>query len=64
MKKIKKVKDTILKYLHIGIYVKISASYVKRWISVDRQTNTHIHKKDTHWVKTEEIFFTAMLFIF
>ena len=28
--KMKKVKDTILSYLHIDIYVKISASYVKR----------------------------------
>ena len=25
-----KVKDTILRYFHIGIYVKISDSYVKR----------------------------------
>ena len=28
--KSKKVKDTILRYFHIGIYVKISDSYVKR----------------------------------
>ena len=28
--KFKKVKDTILRYFHIGIYVKISDSYVKR----------------------------------
>ena len=31
MQKFKKVKNTILSYSHIGIYVKISASYVKRW---------------------------------
>ena len=28
--KIKKVKDTILRYFDIGIYVKISDSYVKQ----------------------------------
>ena len=27
----KEVKDTILRYLRRGVYVKISASYVKRW---------------------------------
>ena len=26
----KNVKDTILRYFHVGIYVKISDSYVKR----------------------------------
>ena len=29
-KKIEKLKDTIFRYLHIGIYVKNSDSYVKR----------------------------------
>ena len=28
---IKKAQDTILRYLHKGIYVNISVSYVKRW---------------------------------
>ena len=28
--KFKKVKDTILRYFHVGMYVKISDSYVKR----------------------------------
>ena len=34
-----------MRYLHIGIYVKISASYVKQWRlqSTNRQTNTQTH---------------------
>ena len=28
--KFEKVKDSILRYFHVGIYVKISDSYVKR----------------------------------
>ena len=47
--KSKKVKDTILRYFHIGIYVEISASSVKRWslLSDDRQTNTQTNMQ-TH----------------
>ena len=43
----KKVKDIILKYSHIGIYVTISASYVKQWSlqNVHRQTYTQTHKQ-------------------
>ena len=38
--------STILRYSHV--YVKISASYVKRWslycrVTTDKQTHTHIH---------------------
>ena len=47
--KMKKVKDTILRYSHIGIYVKISISYVEQWIlwSDARQTNTQTNTR-TH----------------
>ena len=47
----KKVKDTILRYLHIGIYVKISVSLCQTMKSVEwPQTNKH-----TYRVKTELI---------
>ena len=29
-KNMKKVKDTVLRYSHVGIHIEISASYVKR----------------------------------
>ena len=58
--KFKKVKDTILRYFDIAIYVKISASFVKRCTlkSDARQTNTQTNtetntqKKHTYRVKT------------
>ena len=54
-------------YSHLGIYVKISASYVKRCTlqSDDRQTNTQTNTEKTYRVKTEEnCFIFKSFFIF
>ena len=48
--KIKKVKDTILRYSHIGIYVRISTSYVKHEVctaATDKQRNTKTYRVKT-----------------
>ena len=55
IKKMKKVKDTILRYSHIGIYVKISVSNGVCSATTDKQT---------YRVKTEETFFTLKFFLF
>ena len=73
--KIKKVKDTILSYLHTDIYVNISASYVKRCIcrtmtpvecpQTNKHTNTHIHtQKHTILSKNWGNLFYRHCFIF
>ena len=62
--KFKKRKYTILRYLHIGIYVKISDySVLKNNWQTHKQT-----KKHTYWVKAEEnvglFFYYREVFIF
>ena len=65
--KFKKVKDTILRYFDIGIYVKISDSYVKRWSLKSDDRQTHRQTKKTYILSKNRgnlFFYLQVFFIF